>query len=202
MVKSADAFKNTYVIRVSKKRVKAKLRRAKAKICHPSNLTQHVSPANTNHCVVISKLTVTCISFLGLLAIAALIIPNVVLYLMLPIIFQIRTTNQTNVTQLNISRTHCGGVSSYKQWQNYSVGSNTIFMEIITSSCSFPKTPVYYTSIDGSNLHTDFSGYSSIYTAQTTSFSIYMRNIEGYTVEQMWNYSQIEKWNISWIGVY
>lgn len=84
----------------------------------------------------------------------------------------------------------------------YTVGTGTIFITIMTTNCSFNSTPLYYTSISGNTMHMDFTGYNSIYAADKNSFTIYIRNLQGFTIDQMLNYSQMEQWNVSWVGVY
>jgi hypothetical protein len=154
---------------------------------------------------------------LGLFVSAALIIPNVLLYLMLPVIcklmfnkfmtdkvfilVQTPVNQTTNATEPIKYANHCGGIAPYTKWINYT-GPNTIYMVVDTSNCSFNSTPLYYTSIIGTNINSDIIGYNSIYVASRTSFVIYLRSYMGLTTEQLLNTSQIQKWNLTWIGIY
>jgi len=101
-------------------------------------------------------------------------------------------TNQTDITQPKVYANYCGGVSSYTNWEGYLPGTQGIHVSVSTINCSFSTTPRYYASIQGEKLHTDFTGYSNIY----------MYSYQGSSLEQFLNYSQIEQWNISWVGVY
>lgn len=75
-------------------------------------------------------------------------------------------------------------------------------MVVNTRNCSFNTTPLYYTSILGSNTHTDLTGNNAIYFASSlTTFNIYVRSYSRWTTSVLMNYSQIEKWNVSWIGI-
>ena len=167
-----------------------------------------------------NKWSVTCISLLGPPVIAAFIIPNVLLYLTLPTIcilftnkhlliklflffaVQIPTTNQTNITQPKVYANYCGGVSSYINWEGYLPGTQGIRTVVSTTNCSFSTTPRYYVSIQGKNFHTDFTGYNNVYSSTPNGFTIFMYSSQGFNVEQFLNYSQIEQWNISWVGVF
>jgi len=108
--------------------------------------------------------------------------------------------NQTNSTEPITYARHCAGVSPYTLWIAYIGGG--IYMQINTTNCKFNITPLYYTSIIGNTIHTDFTGYDAIYGASKTSFTIYVRSYSGWTNAQMVNSSQIDKWNLSWVGIY
>ena len=179
-------------------------------------ITKNISCSNS---FLSNKWSATCISLLGPPVIAALIIPNVLFYVMLPTIcmlftnkhfkikyffltVQMPTTNQTNITHPKVYANYCGGVSSYTNWLGYSLGSQTIYTNVLTTNCSFNTTPRYYASTQGKKFHTDFTGYTSIYLANQYGFIIYMHSYQGFTVQQLLNYSRTEQWNISWVGVY
>jgi len=74
-------------------------------------------------------------------------------------------------------------------------------MVINTANCTFNTTPWYYTSILGNTVLSDLTGYDAIYSATNTLFTIYIRSYSGLNSAQMLNYSQTDKWNVSWIGV-
>ncbi len=109
--------------------------------------------------------------------------------------------NQTTVSEPVTYAKHCGGQSPYTQWIYYTGSTTGIYMVINTANCTFNTTPSYYTSIIGKTLLNDFTGYDAIYSATKTLFVIYVRSYTGLTSAQMLNYSQTEKWNVSWIGV-
>jgi len=115
---------------------------------------------------------------------------------------QIPMTNQTNITQPTIHTNFCGGVSSYTNWLGYLPAPQGIYTIVSTTNCSFSTTPRYYVSIQGKKFHTDFTGYNNIYVPTRNGFNIYMYSYQGLSLEQLLNYSQIEQWNISWVGVY
>ena len=108
--------------------------------------------------------------------------------------------NQNNVTQSVTYGNHCGGISSYTQWTYY----NTIgiYMQINTRNCSFNITPFYYTSITGNGLQYDLTGSDSIYSRSPSGFRIYCRSNIGWTGTQLMNFSQSEKWDVIWVGIY
>lgn len=108
--------------------------------------------------------------------------------------------NQTIVIEPITYANHCGGISPYTGWIYYTSFS-AIYMVINTRNCSFNSTPLYYTSILGTSMRTDFMGYNAIYTASTTLFVIYVRSYSGWSSAQLLNYSQTEKWNVTWIGI-
>jgi hypothetical protein len=112
------------------------------------------------------------------------------------------TVNQTNLTEPITYAKHCGGVSSYTQWNYYTGVPPGIYMNIDTSNCSFNNTPLYYTSILGNNLVTYFIGYDAIYSATNTIFTTYIHSYDGWSSAQMLNCSQSQQWNLTWIGIY
>ena len=166
-----------------------------------------------------NKWSATCISLLALPVIAALIIPNVLFYLMLPTLcmlfankhfkikyfflaVQIPMTNQTNITQPKVHANLCGGVSSYTNWVGNVTPTQGIYTYVSTSNCAFNTTPLYYISIEGKQLQTDFTGYNDIYNPTRYGFLLLLYSYQGLNAEQLLNYSQTEQWNISWVGVY
>lgn len=108
--------------------------------------------------------------------------------------------NQTNMSQSMIYANHCGGVAPYTQWTYY----NTIgiYIQINTTNCHFNVTPYYYTSIAGNGLQYDLTGSDSIYNPTQTGFRIYCRSNNGWTGSHLLNFSQIEQWDVIWVGIY
>jgi len=74
-------------------------------------------------------------------------------------------------------------------------------MPINTSSCNFNSTPLYFTSIAGFALHYTVDGYGAIYLPTKTSFRIYIRWTNGATMNQTFEYSQQNVWNVNWFGI-
>ena len=108
--------------------------------------------------------------------------------------------NENNSTQPIMYANHCGNISSYSQWLLYFTSG--IYMYINTSSCNFNMTPLYYTSIIGDSLQDDLTGTNAIYVPSRTGFTIYCRSYSNWSAMKMLNYSQIQKWDVQWIGIY
>ncbi|CAF3508678.1 unnamed protein product [Rotaria socialis] len=111
-----------------------------------------------------------------------------------------KTTTTTTATTSCISPCICAGVASYTQWQAYSTDGMT--MTISTSGCNFVQTPQYYTSIGGTSNHWSLSGYDSIYSPSSTSFTIYSMNMAGWSSSTMVSYANSYSWNVYWVGIY
>ena len=93
---------------------------------------------------------------------------------------------------------HCQGISSYTLWTNYS--ANTMTMQINTSKCAFQQTPVYFTSITGTNAHWTLIGSNAIYQRTNESFQIYIRFHNTVNMQLLLNYSIQFQRNVNWIG--
>jgi hypothetical protein len=180
------------------------------------NLSKNQSKTSHKSLTCKNILIVLSVSLLGLIAMTALVLSNVILYLMLPTICKLIVSifepfifdvclvqtpaNQTNSTNATAYAKHCAGVSPYTRWTYYNVGGIT--MTIITTNCSFNSTPFYYTSIYGISLQDDLTGVRAIYGPTQYGFTIYCQSHNGFTGTQMLNYSQIDQWNVSWVGIY
>ena len=74
-------------------------------------------------------------------------------------------------------------------------------MQINTSQCAFPETPLYFTSISGMSNHWTLFGYGAIVQPTNESFQIYGRSIlAGIGAKQLYNSSQTDAWDVDWIG--
>jgi len=88
-------------------------------------------------------------------------------FLSIPFVLVQTPVNQTNLTESITYAKHCGGISSYTQWIYY-ISAPAIYMQINTINFSFNSTPLYYTSIIGNSVRSDFTGYDAIYSASIT----------------------------------
>ncbi|CAM4881733.1 unnamed protein product [Rotaria socialis] len=109
------------------------------------------------------------------------------------------TTTQLNLTNATAQAYYCGDTSLYTLWQVYSTSGIT--MAISTVNCSFNSTPLYFTSMDGSNDHWFAGGYTAIYSPTAVSFIVYARALNNWTYMDMLNNSQLYQWNINWFGI-
>jgi hypothetical protein len=74
-------------------------------------------------------------------------------------------------------------------------------MQINTSQCAFPATPLYFTSISGISSHWIIFGVGAIVQPTNQSFQIYARSIlAGFSATLLYNYSQTYAWDVDWIG--
>ncbi|CAF1399897.1 unnamed protein product [Rotaria magnacalcarata] len=110
-----------------------------------------------------------------------------------------QSTTQLNLTNATAQAYYCGGTSSYTLWQVYATSGIT--MLISTVNCSFNSTPLYFTSMDGSNNQWFAGGYTAIYSPATVSFRVYARALTNWTYMDMLNNSQLYQWNINWFGI-
>lgn len=108
--------------------------------------------------------------------------------------------NRSSLTQPVVYANHCGGISSYDRWMPYV--TTGIYMPINTSSCNFNITPLYYTSIIGDSLQDYLTGVAAIYSSSRSSFAIYCRPYGNLSTVQILNYSQTQKWDVQWVGIY
>ncbi|CAF4671059.1 unnamed protein product [Rotaria socialis] len=110
-----------------------------------------------------------------------------------------QSTTQLNLTNATAQAYYCGDTSLYTLWQVYSTSGIT--MAISTVNCSFNSTPLYFTSMDGSNDHWFAGGYTAIYSPTAVSFIVYARALNNWTYMDMLNNSQLYQWNINWFGI-
>ncbi len=80
-------------------------------------------------------------------------------------------------------------------WLNYKYGEG-IYIDVDTSGCNFPATPMYFTSLSGASRHWTANGVSTIYYQSATSFRIYLSKT-GVTPAEADTYD----WHIQWCGI-
>ena len=124
-------------------------------------------------------------------------------YIKFEIVFQIEHAgpiHQTKILSPNISVKHCASVTPSSQWRVHAIHEITMYVN--TSICKFNKTPTYYTSGTGINLHDRGTGIHALYSPSKNGFSLYRRWIQNGFLLEMLNVSQIYEWNVNWIGLY
>lgn len=75
----------------------------------------------------------------------------------------------------------CGGHTNTDGtgWVLYgNPGSNGIYIDVDTSGCNFPSTPMYFASLGGLGAHWTTTGATSIYAPTATGFRIYIRGTD------------------------
>ena len=123
-------------------------------------------------------------------------------YISLTVVFAVlvqNSVNQSNSTQTIKYANYCGGVSSYTLWTIYFTSGITTYID--TRVCTFNSTPLYFTTILGYSLHDNIVSNNAIYGPTQLGFSIYIRPYSYWSSSLMYNYSQIYKWNVSWVGI-
>lgn len=159
---------------------------------------------------------------LGCITILGLILPNVFLYLMLPtlckhlqsfsvdVIYHFwlmnisfvlvqRPVNQSNFTKSVQYANHCGGEAPYTRWNVYVDLAINMFID--ARNCTFNSTPLYFCTIIGYGLHNNIMSNNALYSPSRLGFSIYVRPYIYWNASLMLNYSQIYRWNVTWIGI-
>ncbi|UJR09051.1 hypothetical protein I4U23_013299 [Adineta vaga] len=111
---------------------------------------------------------------------------------------------QTNTSQANSSQTSrqayiCGNVELYTLWQLFN--SNGITMKINTTICNFNSTPLYFTSMAGTHNHWVATGYTAIYSASQSLFTVYAQSASYPNNTQLLALSQTYQWNVNWFGL-
>ena len=76
-------------------------------------------------------------------------------------------------------------------------GSTSVYADVNTTGCSFTATPVYTTSLTGTNNHYLLTGTSSLYGATSYGFRIYVNYPAGVTPTQATSWG----WNINWVAL-
>ncbi|MDD3565958.1 MAG: C1 family peptidase [Methanothrix sp.] len=81
-------------------------------------------------------------------------------------------------------------------WKQYSY--NTVYLDVDTSSAGFTETPIYLTSLGGTNIWAT-TGATSIYVPTPTGFRIFVQFSNGaqITPEQ----ANLLNWHIRWVGI-
>jgi hypothetical protein len=93
----------------------------------------------------------------------------------------------------------CGGISPLTRWAR-TTRSDTIQMNIDTSSCRLESTPLYFTSITGTAGHYLLVGVNAIYEPTESSFRIDVRSLDNATADTMMARSAEFQWNVNWIA--
>ena len=75
-------------------------------------------------------------------------------------------------------------------------------MMIDTSHCNFFGTPIYMTTMSGTNSHWYMTGHDAIYSPAATSFRVYSQSRAGWNATTILNLSTTNAWNINWVGMY
>ncbi len=83
-------------------------------------------------------------------------------------------------------------------WQQYPDGQG-VFVDVDTSSARFTTTPIYITSLGGTNTHWGTTGATSIYTPTPTGFRVYVRWWGGGPLTPA--FANQNGWHINWIAV-
>jgi hypothetical protein len=88
----------------------------------------------------------------------------------------------------------CSGFTSRTNtnWVDYT--STGIYVDIDTSRCGFDSTPLYFTSLGGARSHWLSKGGTSIYSATTDGFRVYVKYPWGITPETAKEWD----WHINW----
>jgi len=93
----------------------------------------------------------------------------------------------------------CGGTSGLK-WADWSVaGSSGLYMDVDTSSCKFPITPAYVSSVTGDSAHWQLVGVNSIYSATKSGFRVYVWHpvLRGNYLKY---FAMRYKWKVNWLA--
>ena len=79
-------------------------------------------------------------------------------------------------------------------------------MQVNTSECNFPSTPLYFIYMAGLGNHFCLTGYNAIYLPTTESFQIYTQlqcsGASVYSSALLLNMTRTRQFNVSWIGFY
>ena len=83
-------------------------------------------------------------------------------------------------------------------WQQYFDGEG-VFVDVDTSSAGFKTTPIYITSLGGTNAHWATTGATSIYEPTPTGFRVFVRWWSGGPLTPAG--ANQSGWHINWIAV-
>lgn len=120
------------------------------------------------------------------------------LILLLAAFITVGVAQSFNRTQVGVGNT-CGGISPLTRWSRTS-RSDTIQMNIDTSSCRFGSTPTYFTSITGTAGHYLLVGVNAIYEPNRDGFFINVRSLDNQTADTLMAWSAQYQWNVNWLG--
>ncbi|CAF1193878.1 unnamed protein product [Rotaria sordida] len=73
-------------------------------------------------------------------------------------------------------------------------------MYIDTSSCRFPNTPMYFTSISSDAGHYLLVGVNAIYEPTKNRFIIRVHSTSNESADTLMAWSVQYKWNVNWFG--
>ncbi|CAF0985873.1 unnamed protein product [Rotaria sp. Silwood1] len=93
----------------------------------------------------------------------------------------------------------CGGTSPLTRWARTG-RSDTIQMNIDTSSCRFEKTPLYFTSLSGVAGHYLLVGVDAIYEPTANGFKINVHSTNNESADTLMAWSAQYQWNVNWFG--
>ena len=94
---------------------------------------------------------------------------------------------------------HCGGEAPYTRWNIYFTLAINMFID--ARNCTFNSTPLYFCTIIVYGLHNNIVSNNAICGPTQLGFSIYIRQYNYWNASLMYNYSQIYKWNVTWLGI-
>ncbi|MBP7963350.1 MAG: hypothetical protein KBG20_15855 [Caldilineaceae bacterium] len=92
----------------------------------------------------------------------------------------------------------CGGHTNTDGTDWQVENSTTIFVDVNTSACNFPTTPMYFTSLGGSGFHWMVTGVTSIYFPTATGFRVYILSTTG-PIDP--SFADTWDWHIQWYGI-
>jgi hypothetical protein len=99
----------------------------------------------------------------------------------------------------------CGdkSVPGKTEWKLY--GLSALYIDINTTNCNFPSTPVYLVNINGAGTakdagHWQLTGTNSVYRMNKNAFRVLISHprIRG---DELWRHAMTHKWFLSWIGI-
>ncbi len=94
---------------------------------------------------------------------------------------------------------YCGGHTNTDGtgWVNFPEGKG-IYIDVDTSGCNFPASPMYFASLGGISAHWGTTGATSIYLPSPTGFRVYVRSWEFNVTSDDANNVD---WRIQWFGM-
>jgi hypothetical protein len=124
----------------------------------------------------------------------------IVLFLALITIISQPTPVQSQTIQIAKGSTPVGNTA----WQQYTsvanaFGGEGFFVDVDTSSAKFTTTPMYITSLGGTDSHWATTGATSIYAPTPTGFRVYIRFPNGGLLTP--SVANQYGWHINWIAV-
>jgi len=105
-----------------------------------------------------------------------------------------RKLNSNGSVAQNNGRVCCG--RAYVKWNNYS--SNGVTARVATTRCKFKRSPTYFSSVGGTNLHDMTTGANAIYSPSRAGFTVYLHGFK-WTLRK--KAAVRYGFNIEWCGV-